>query len=85
MEAVIVNFRRGIHRQNTRQLILKIDGISSIKDAERLLKKEVTWKSPSGKEIRGIVSSSHGNSGCVRAIFERGLPGQSLGGKVTLN
>ena len=85
MEAVIVNFRRGRTTQNTRHLVLKVEGINSIKDTKSLLKKQVTWKSSSGKEIKGTVSASHGNSGCVRAIFERGLPGQSLGQKVILN
>lgn len=84
MEAVIVNFRRGRTTQNTRHLVLKVEGINSIKDTKSLLKKQVIWKSPSGKELKGTISASHGNSGCVRAIFERGLPGQSLGQKVTL-
>lgn len=38
------------------------------------------WTSP-GKEkkkIKGKISSAHGNKGMVRAIFERGLPGQAL-------
>ena len=39
--------------------------------------KEVVWKSPSGKEIKGKVSDAHGNKGLVRAIFEKGLPGQA--------
>jgi len=28
--------------------------------------------------IKGKISGSHGNKGLVRAIFERGLPGQAL-------
>lgn len=84
MDATIVNFRRGRKTQNTRQFVLKVEGVNSIKDTESLLKKEVTWKSSSGKEIKGTISASHGNSGCVRAIFEKGLPGQSLGQKVSL-
>lgn len=82
MEAIIVNFRRGKHRQNTRQIILKI---SNAKDIKNLLKKTVTWKSTSGKEIKGTISAKHGNKDCVRAIFERGLPGQALGEKVTIS
>lgn len=85
MEAVIVNFRRGRHRQNTKQMIIKIEGINSIKDTQKLMKKSVTWKSPAGKEIKGIISASHGNNGCVKAIFESGMPGQSLGKKIILN
>ncbi|MAG52804.1 MAG: 50S ribosomal protein L35ae [Nanoarchaeota archaeon] len=85
MEAVIVNFRRGRHRQNTRQIVIKVQGVKTIKDTEKLLKKAVSWTSPGGKEIKGTISASHGNSGCVRAIFERGLPGQALGQKVIVS
>ena len=38
MEAVIVNFRRGRHVQNPRQIIIKVKGVESIKDTEKLLK-----------------------------------------------
>jgi len=40
--------------------------------------KEVVWKSSSGKEIKGKISDAHGNKGLVRAIFEKGLPGQAV-------
>ena len=30
-----------------------------------------------GKKIKGKISSGHGNKGLVRAIFEKGLPGQA--------
>jgi large subunit ribosomal protein L35Ae len=43
-----------------------------------MIGKEVSWKSEAGKIIRGKISSSHGNKGLVRAIFERGLPGQAI-------
>jgi large subunit ribosomal protein L35Ae len=86
MNATIVNFRRGRHRQNTRQIIIKVEGVNSIEEADKLIKKQVSWKSPGKepKEIKGKVSSSHGNKGCIRAIFERGLPGQAIGEKVKL-
>jgi len=40
--------------------------------------REVIWKSPGKKEIRGKISDAHGNNGLVRAIFEKGLPGQAI-------
>ena len=34
--------------------------------------------------MNGKVSAPHGKNGAVRAIFDTGLPGQSLGTPVTL-
>ena len=82
MEAVIVNFRRGRDTQKDTHMILKVDGIDSKEKAAKLLEKKVVWKSPAGKEIKGIVKSTHGNKGALRAIFEKGMPGQAIGAKV---
>ncbi|MBS1267126.1 MAG: 50S ribosomal protein L35Ae [Candidatus Woesearchaeota archaeon] len=82
MDAVVVNFRRGRHRQKTNQLILQIKGSDDKKKAEKYVGKKVVFTSPAGKKINGEISSAHGNSGAVRARFERGLPGQILGRKV---
>ena len=48
------------------------------RQAEELKGKMVEWKSPAGKIIKGKVMAAHGNKGLVRAIFERGLPGQAI-------
>ena len=37
------------------------------------------WTNTKGTTIEGRISAAHGNSGAIRAIFERGLPGQALG------
>jgi large subunit ribosomal protein L35Ae len=36
------------------------------------------------KVITGKVSAAHGNSGAVRALFEKGLPGQAIGKHVRI-
>ena len=77
MKGIVVQFRRGRHRIKPRHFILDF-GLKNRDDAEKLKGKDVEWKSPSGKIIRGKIASSHGNKGLVRAIFERGLPGQAL-------
>lgn len=84
MEAVIVNFRRGRNNQHDNQMVIKVDGISSKEKAGSLLGKKVSWKSPAGKEIKGIVKAAHGNSGAVRVIWEKGMPGQAIGSKVKI-
>ena len=63
-------------------MIIQVEGCSTRDAAAKLIGKSVMWKSPAGKELNGKVSSAHGNSGCVRALFETGLPGQSLGNSV---
>ena len=37
-----------------------------------------TEKRKLGHPIKGKISASHGNKGIVRAIFEKGLPGQAI-------
>jgi len=84
MHATVVNFRRGKRTYTPRHFILQIDGMNDRKKAQTLVGKGVSWKSPSGKIIQGKIAAVHGNSGCVRAIFERGLPGQALADKVEI-
>ncbi len=84
MEATIANFRKGVHSQKTNQMVLYINGIDSKDKAKSLIGKSVVWKSPAGKEIKGKVSNVHGNNGAVRAIFEKGMPGQSVGSKIVV-
>lgn len=60
-------------------MIVKVNGVENKDKAISLLNKKVTWKSPAGKEIHGVVTNTHGNSGALRVQFEKGLPGQSVG------
>ena len=84
MEGVIKNFRRGRTTQKTNHMIVYLSGISNKEKASGLVGKSVVWKSPKGKEIKGKVSSAHGNKGAVRVIFGKGMPGQSIGQKVMI-
>ncbi len=85
MEGTIASFRRGKRTQKMNQVILVVKDYENKDKAKELVGKAVTWKSPAGKEIKGKVSNVHGNKGCVRVIFEKGMPGQSLGTKVTIS
>ena len=84
MEGKIVSYRRGRKTQNTRQLLIKISSIDNKEKAEKLVGKEVEWKSVGDKTIKGEITSPHGDKGVVRALFERGLPGQALGTKIEI-
>ncbi len=83
MKARVVQFRRGLKRIHERHFILDVDA-GSKEDAQKFAGKEVIWTSPSGKEIHGKISASHGNKGLVRAIFEKGLPGQARNTEVEI-
>ena len=78
MEGKIIQFRRGRHRIHEKHFLIEVADLKSREDASKLVGKEVEWKSPSGKIIKGKVSGAHGNKGVVRAIFEKGLPGQAV-------
>ena len=84
MEGTIVNFRSARHHQTGNQMIIAIKGYSDKEKAKELVGKKVRWTSPAGKEISGKVAAVHGNSGAVRTIFDTGMPGQSVGTKVTI-
>ena len=77
MKGIVVQFRRSRHRIHERHYLLDV-GMTKREDAKKLVGKEVSWKSPAGKIIKGKISDAHGNKGIVRAIFESGLPGQAI-------
>ncbi len=85
MNALITSFRRGRRTVSSNQMILKISGVDSKDKAAALVGKAASWKSPAGKEIKGKISAAHGNNGAMRAIFETGMPGQSVGEKVSIS
>ena len=82
MQAKVVSFRRGRQRYKPRHFVLQIENLSSKDEAEKFKGREVVWKSIAGREIKGKIAASHGNKGLVRAIFERGLPGQAINTEV---
>ena len=76
MKGKVIQFRRGLKRIHEKHYILDV-GAKSKEEASKFAGKEVVWTSPAGKKIAGKISASHGNKGLVRAIFEKGLPGQA--------
>ncbi|MEK6873020.1 MAG: 50S ribosomal protein L35ae [Nanoarchaeota archaeon] len=83
MKGKVIQFRRSRKRIHERHFILNV-GTKDINEAEKFVGRQVTWKSPAGKEIKGKISSPHGNKGLVRAIFEKGLPGQARNEEVEI-
>lgn len=84
IQGKVIQFRRGRHVIHERHFLIEIPGIKNREEAGKLKGKSVEWKSPAGKIIKGKISSAHGNKGLIRAIFEKGLPGQAITTKVEI-
>ena len=84
MKGIITSFRRGRHTQYDKQMIIEVDGYDSADESEELVGKAVSWNTGK-KTIDGEISATHGDNGAVRAIFEKGMPGQSLADEVTID
>jgi large subunit ribosomal protein L35Ae len=85
MEGVISNYKRGRHTVHQKHCIIIFPNIKTRKDANKLIGRIVVWTSPTGKDIKGIITRAHGSNGAVRAHFKKsGVPGQALGKKVKI-
>ncbi len=80
MEGTIVNYRRGRHTQKDNQMVIIVEG----KKPEDLIGKKAIFKTQTGKDILGKVTGKHGTKSAVKVLFEKGMPGQSLGKKVLI-
>lgn len=88
MNGKIVAFRGSHKTKYGNHMIVMVDGVDNKEKAVELEGKKAMWANPEGKKkivISGTVSKAHGGKGCVRVVFEKGLPGQSLGTKVEVN
>jgi len=83
-KAIVIQFRRGKRTITPRHFLIEIDGVDSREKAQKYVGKEVIWTSPAKLEIKGKVAAAHGGKGVIRAIFEKGLPGQAIGTEVKI-
>lgn len=86
MMGVISHFRGSFRRKKGNQLVVILPGVDNKDKASTYIGKSAVWLAPGKKKtaIKGKVSSTHGNKGALRVVFERGLPGQSLGQDVKI-
>jgi len=85
--ATFVSFRRSKRSINPNQALLEIEGVNTKEDAKWYIGKKVAsivkGEHKGEEKINwGVVTQEHGNSGVVRAKFERNLPPQMLGKQV---
>ena len=74
----VIQFRRGRRTVHEKHFLIEIEKVTDRAEAEKFIGKDIEWKSPAGKIIKGKIAGAHGNNGLVRAIFEKGLPGQAI-------
>jgi len=84
MEGVLKNFRMARHHQTDNQMVLILPDVTKRDAAGKLVGKSVSWTTPGNKVITGKITAPHGNSGAVRVLFEKGMPGQAVGKKVKI-
>ena len=84
MKGIVVQFRRSRKTIKEKHYLLDF-GANNREEAKKFAGKEVEWKTSTGRIIKGKISDAHGNKGLVRAIFEKGLPGQAVASEIEVN
>lgn len=84
MNGIITSFRRGRTTQYNNQMIVQVENVTGKEDAEKLVGKKVKYVTEGKNQILGEVRSAHGNKGCIRVLFEKGMPGQAVGRAVEI-
>ncbi len=84
MEGVIVNFRVGMKTMHHNHMIVFVPSLKKRVDAAKVVGKSVVFTTPAKNQIKGKVASAHGNKGALRVIFEKAMPGQAIGKKVSI-
>ena len=87
VRAKFLGFRRSKVQQNTKQSILRLEGVNDRTAAEYYLGKRVVYiyKTKSGhkdkrfRTIWGRIATQHGNTGAVLARFAHNLPAKAMG------
>ena len=83
--ATLIAYAQGIDTIHTSHLIVELDGVSSKGEAASFIGKKISFETPSGKNILGTITSTHGSNGRIKAVFRKGVPGQALGMKANIS
>lgn len=83
--AILIAYAQGIDTIHTSHLIVELAGVSSKGAAASFIGKKISFETPSGKNILGTITSTHGSNGRIKAVFRKGVPGQALGMKANIS
>lgn len=76
---LIIGYRRGTNTQYTNQVLARIHGIESYKQAARLVGWRTLYVDRYGNKYHGKIIGVHGRKGVVKIVFKPNLPGQAIG------
>jgi large subunit ribosomal protein L35Ae len=79
---VILGYRLGSNTQYEKQVLIRVDGITTRNEASQLIGWKVLYRDGKGNIYRGKIVHVHGGKGVVIAVFKPNLPGQAAGGNV---
>ena len=66
------------HIAYTKEVLVRIPGFNSKRDAAKLIGQKATWTDKKGAKYIGIVSGVHGTAGTVKVKFKAPLPSDAL-------
>ncbi|MFH0829919.1 MAG: 50S ribosomal protein L35ae [Candidatus Aenigmatarchaeota archaeon] len=66
------------HIAYTKEVLVRVPGINSRRDAAKLVGKRATWSDPKGEKYTGMVNGLHGTAGTVKVKFKSPLPPTAL-------
>ncbi len=81
---VVLGYRRGSNTQYPSEVLVYVYGVSSRREASRLIGLKTLYVDEKGNTYKGRIIGVHGNRGTVRAVFKPNLPGQAIGREIRI-
>ncbi|MET1128041.1 MAG: 50S ribosomal protein L35ae [Thermoproteota archaeon] len=79
---LVLGYQRGSNTQYEEKVLLRIDGVSTDREAARFIGWKVLYIDSKGNKYIGKILRTHGRHGVVVSRFRPNLPGQAIGGTV---
>jgi len=66
------------HIAYTKEVLVRVPGINSKRDAGRFVGRKATWRNEKGKAYVGVITGVHGTAGTLKVKFKKPLPSTAL-------